>query len=130
MKKYVAIAVALVAVLGAGWYLMQNMGTSSLSSTANTSTLGTYAYECDEHVTFSITPSSDMSTIVIAPLAGSYPESATLAHVPTNTGVRFEGGEGLVLVGVGEGVILGEGDDALNCSPVAVPGEAPFNFGN
>lgn len=93
------------------------------------SNLGTYAYECDEHVAFEMTPASDLSSVTLKPISGSYPPAATLTKVPTNNGARFEGG-GLVLVGHGESLVLGEGDNALNCSPAPSDTEAPFNFGD
>jgi hypothetical protein len=91
--------------------------------------LGTYAYECDEHVAFSMTPSSDLKTIRITPVGGAYPPVSTLGRQVTNNGARYEG-SGVVLVGHGEGVVLGEGEDALNCTPVVSQTEAPFNFGD
>ena len=91
--------------------------------------LGTYAYECDEHVRFLMTPSSDLSTIDIKPVGGTYPPASTLKKQVTNSGARYEG-NGVVFVAHGEGVVLGEGDDALNCSPTPNQSEAPFNFGD
>lgn len=123
-----AIGLLVVIIVGSiGWYFFgDNIRNKPDSEGAN---LGTYAYECDEHVQFTITPSSDLQTIAIAPVGGSYPPAATLSHKPTNTGARFEG-ESVVFVAHGETIILGEGDSAIACSPVPSSTEAPFNFGD
>ena len=101
------------------------------SQSVNSETLGTYAYECDERVEFIMTPSADMSTIALAPIEGRpYPPSVTLAKAESASGARYEGG-GIVFTARGEAVTLNEGEEAvINCSPVSVPGMAPFNFGD
>ena len=93
--------------------------------------LGTYSYECDERVTFTMTPASDMSTIAIAPNSADavYPPVVTLVKKDATSGVRYEGG-GVIFTARGETVTLGEGDSAINCSPLQNPDEAPFNFGD
>ncbi len=91
--------------------------------------MGSYAYECDEHVSFLMTPSSDLSTIDIKPQGGAYPPASTLKKQVTNSGARYEG-NGVVFVAHGEGVVLGEGDSAINCSPTPSQTQAPFNFGD
>ena len=127
MKKAVLSAPILILILlivGAWyWFGLKNAPTSAPGAA------GTYAYECDEHVSFEMTPSADLSTIDIKPQGGSYPPAATLKKQVTNTGARYEGG-GVVFVAHGESVVLGEGDNALNCSPTPSQTEAPFNFGD
>lgn len=126
LKVYIAVIVVLLLLAG-GWYWYQE---SQGTLTTSMGDLGTYAYECDEHVSFTMTPSSDTHTLTIAPKVGSsYPPKSVLNHVATNSGARYEG-NGLVFVAHGESVVLGEGDDALNCSPVSDPDNAPFNFGD
>lgn len=115
---------ALLVIVFGAWYWFA-YGRQS----ANQADLGTYAYECDEHVSFTMTPASDLSSISIKPIGGSYPPVSILKRQVTNSGARFES-ENLVLVGHGESIILGEGDDALNCSPVEDSQNAPFNFGD
>lgn len=93
---------------------------------------GTYSYECDEHVTFSMTPASDMSSVTITPTSGTFPPAATLAHKGAGSagGQVFES-NGITFTGKGESVsIASVGSDALNCSPVANQDVAPFNFGD
>ncbi len=96
-----------------------------------TNTLGTYSYECDEHVAFTMTPASDMSSVAVAPngATGTYPPQSTLVKKEATSGVRYEG-NGVVFTARGETVTLGEGDSAINCSPVQNPDMAPFNFGD
>ena len=78
-----------------------------------------------------MTPSGDMASIAIAPtVAGAtYPPAVTLTKVAASSGVRYEGG-GVIFTAHGETVTLGEGDSAINCSPVPNQDSAPFNFGD
>jgi hypothetical protein len=125
MKKFLLPGAFLVLLIlfGAWWYFT---GSDALNDEDN---LGSYAYECDEHVSFVIAPSVDAEKLYIKSLAGAYPPEATLVRQATNSGARFEGG-GVVLVAHGENVVLGEGDSAIGCSPILTPDEAPFNFGD
>ncbi|CAN5698832.1 hypothetical protein BH11PAT2_BH11PAT2_05220 [soil metagenome] len=99
------------------------------TTASTTSTLGTYAYHCDEHVSMTLTPSNDAKTMEIKSVGGAYPPTTTLSYIPAKTGVRYEGGK-LVLTAHGETVTLGEGDSAINCSPAELPDMAPYNFGD
>ena len=91
---------------------------------------GTYPYECDEHVAFTMTPANDLNTILIQPTTpGSYPPRSVLLRNDTVAGTRYEG-NGVIFTARGETVTLGEGDSAINCSPLPNPDEAPFNFGD
>ncbi len=100
------------------------------TTTAAAQSFGTYQYECDEHVAFSMTLSSDLNSMTLVPAnGGAYPPAATLAKKASASGVRYEG-SGVVLTAKGETITLGEGDSAINCSPVNNPDEAPFNFGD
>lgn len=89
-----------------------------------------YSYECDEHVQFQFSSNNTLSTLYLKPVGASeYPPVSTLVQKQTTSGVRYEG-NGIVLTGKGESVTLGEGDNALHCSPVLVKDEAPLNFGD
>ena len=91
---------------------------------------GTYPYECDEHVTFTMTPSLNLDTILIQPMtSGAYPPRSVLLRNDTVAGTRYEG-NGVIFTARGETVTLGEGDSAINCSPLPNSNEAPFNFGD
>jgi hypothetical protein len=124
--KRTAILIAALAVIGCIFYWWVYVKPSPQGETGG---LGSYAYECDEHVAFVMTPSSDLSTISIKPSNSSYPPASTLKRQVTNNGARYEG-NGVVFVAHGEGVVLGEGDSAVNCSPIESSTEAPFNFGD
>jgi len=127
-KTYLwAIIVVPVLLIGAVLY-KQNGGAAGTPAAGN---FGTYSYECDERVTFTMTPASDMSTIAIAPnSAGAvYPPAVTLVKKDALSGVRYEGG-GVIFIARGETVTLNEGDSAINCSPVLSQDSPPFNFGD
>lgn len=129
MKNSYVWAGIIVVVLVIGAVLYQQKGTASGEPAADN--FGTYSYECDERVTFTMTPASDMSTIAIAPNSADavYPPVVTLVKKDATSGVRYEGG-GVIFTARGETVTLGEGDSAINCSPLQNPDEAPFNFGD
>lgn len=89
-----------------------------------------YRYECDEHVSIGIVFLPDITALrITSTREGTFPATTTLLRMPTAKGTRYEGGD-IILTARGETVTLGEGDSAINCSPVAVPDEAPFNFGD
>src|SRR3989344_1918847 len=91
---------------------------------------GTYPYECDEQVMFTMTPSQNLNTILIQPTEdGAYPPRSVLLRNDTFAGTRYEG-NGVTFTARGETITLGEGDSAINYSPVPNPDEAPFNFGD
>ena len=129
-----ALAIIIIGLLV--WYFLGSTKAASapmVSQTATTtaSTMGTYTYECDEHVGFTMTPSSDMGSIAIAPstVGASYPPAVTLYKEPASSGVRYTGG-GVLFNAHGETVTLGEGDSMITCSPTPSQTEAPFNFGD
>ena len=131
-KTYAIGALALVVAIGGMWYVTHPEGMSESGApaahTAPTD-LGTYSYECDEHVAFMMTPAADMHSIMIVATQGAYPPATRLMQKQVASGVRYEGG-GIVFTGKGETVTLGRGDSAINCSPVPSQTAAPFNFGN
>ena len=125
-KTYAIGALALVVVIGGMWYVTHPDGRSESGAPAS---MGTYSYECDEHVAFMMTPDADMHSIMIVATKGAYPPATRLVQKQVASGARFEGG-GIVFTGKGETVTLGQGDSAINCSPVPNQTNAPFNFGN
>ncbi len=71
-----------------------------------------------------------MSSIHVAASGnGAYPPASTLMKKTATSGVRYEG-NGVTFTAKGETVTLGEGDSAINCSPVPNSDLAPFNFGD
>lgn len=127
MKKTL-IVIILVAIAGGGWYVYSRPKPTLEVVTTSSQNQGTYAYECDEHVQLSMTPSGDMATITVAPIGGAYPPTTTLSSIATSTNNRYEGG-GIVFTASGETITLGEGDSAINCSPIPNGNNAPFNWG-
>jgi membrane-bound inhibitor of C-type lysozyme len=130
-KNIIIVLLVLVAVgaaiFGVVWYIQPH--SNAQTAQVSDENLGTYTYECDEHVQMSMTPSADMKTITVAPLSGNYPATTTLSQKRATTGVRYEG-NGIILTARGEGVTLGEGDSAISCSPTPSADNAPFNFGD
>lgn len=130
MNKWTWGAVIIIILIIGVWLMTTRIAGAPAQPAADSTTMGTYPYECDEHVTFTMTPSSDMSTITLAPSgSGTYPPATTLTRVATSSGVLFQGG-GLTFFGRGESVSLTEGEQSLNCSPVPDQNNAPFNFGD
>jgi len=139
MKNIWMWVIIILIIVGGAWYYERSktvvpaMPSDSQTGTqsATTTDLGTYSYECDEHVTFTMTPASDMSTVSIAPsdASSSYPTAATLSQVATSSGVEYQG-SGYTFTGKGESVTLTSNGSTLNCSPVQNPDMAPFNFGD
>ena len=131
--KIIGAVVVIIILIGGGYWYMNMRPVTPDSKQVAAGGFGTYNYECDEHVTFTMTPASDMSSITITPASGAtFPPAATLPHVGAGSqgGQMFEGG-GITFIGQGERVSLGSaGSDPLNCSPVANPDAAPFNFGD
>ena len=127
-KIYLWAGIVVLALL-IGAILYNQKGNAAGTPVADN--FGTYSYECDEQVTFTMTPASDMSTIAIAPnSAGAvYPPTVTLVKQAAASGVRYEGG-GVIFTARGETVTLNEGDSAINCSPVQSQDSPPFNFGD
>jgi len=147
MNKIIGVVAAIIIIVGGYlWYehaqsAMTATGTNATSTIVSASsttaasstpdTFGTYSYECDEHVSFTMTPSSDMGSIAIAPNGANatYPPAVTLYKEPAPAGVRYVG-SGILFTGQGESVTLGDGTSTINCSPVQDPDMAPFNFGD
>ncbi len=90
-----------------------------------------YDYECDEHVAFQVSFAPNMSALHIAPKdpKATFPPKGVLLAQTVTSGVRYTNKD-LVFTGKGESVMLGEGEQALHCSPVTKPDEAPMNFGD
>ena len=100
------------------------------SQTSDTSNFGTYPYTCDNGASFTMSPSSDMSTVKLDMVAGAPFGTMTLAKASAESGVRYEGGEALVFEAKGETVTITAAGTKLTCKPVANQDEAPFNFGD
>ena len=127
MNKIFILVLVLVVLAGGGYWYM-NMYTRQ--SIANPEDFGTYAYECDEHVTFALVPSEDMKTLRVTNSSMSaYPPNTVVTRIPSTSGGVYEGNN-LRFVAHGETITLGEGDSTINCSPVPNTELAPLNFGD
>lgn len=96
--------------------------------------MGTYAYTCDSGMEFTMSPSADVSVVVLSPGTGASFGETTLAHTDSTAGARYEGGDpadgGIVFVGAGEGVRLTIGGATFTCNPVPNPDSPPWNWGD
>lgn len=125
MNKGLVWAVLLIIVLIGGWYWYSNQQDAEMEAME----WGTYAYQCDTGATFTMSPSGDISTLLVVPGEGASFAETTLTFVNGDNGQRFEG-EGMVFVGAGEGVSLTAGGITHICEPVPNPDEPPFNWGD
>lgn len=109
MNKLFLWAVLGIIIIGGGYWYVQNGPKNSArvaaTDEANTSGMGSYPYQCEGGVEFTMTPSSDLSTITLAPGAHAEFKETVLAFTDASAGQRFEG-DGLVFVGAGENVSL------------------------
>ena len=145
MKQNTLITLLCVAVLAAGIFhivevsrqapkdaALGNDGAPKVMPEKNTGpTSYLYDYECDEHVAFEVSFAPNMSALHIAPKdqQATFPPKGVLLQETVASGVRYTNKD-LVFTGHGEEVVLGEGEQALHCSPVTKPDEAPMNFGD
>lgn len=85
---------------------------------------GSYAYSCDNGAGFTMSPAADMSSI--------YLQSGNAGNILTKvagTNARYEG-DGIVLAGNGEAIVITAPGLQTSCMPVPDAENAPFNFGD
>lgn len=91
--------------------------------------MGSYAYMCEGGVEFTMSPSSDVTTIKMTPGVNATFGETTLAATQSTAGARFEGG-GMVFIGAGEEVQLTTGGRTMVCNPKPSADTAPWNWGD
>jgi len=126
MKKVLYIVIVLVLIAGGVWWYLSSRNTQEQMTVQG---LGTYQYQCSGGIGFSMTPASDMSSIYIVPATGAAYAPQTLQKDESTTSAQYTG-TSVSFSGKGETVTLTEGTSVTTCSPVTIPGEAPFNFGD
>ncbi|MSR70826.1 hypothetical protein EXS62_02190 [Candidatus Kaiserbacteria bacterium] len=96
----------------------------------NRGVAGGYAYTCADGTEFSITPSTDYTSITVYPTknAALFPEKK-LPKVESNTGALYVAG-GVVFAGKGEGVQLITAATSTTCKPLQKKDEPPINWGD
>ena len=128
--KFITWAVVLVLILIGGYWFLQGGSQSTL--TTEEGGLGAYEYICDNGSTFTMMPSSDISSIkLFAGSQGMFTGDATLSN--TGSGTRFEGthaGNSVIFVGAGEEVQLTVGSESTICNPKPSAEMAPWNWGD
>lgn len=94
------------------------------------SAMGIYGYHCEDGTKFSMSPAVDMGTIRIVPATNFEPiPEAVLTKTESSVGAQYENEE-ITFSAQGETVTLSTALFTTTCSPIQVPDEAPFNFGD
>ena len=124
----VAIVVAVVAV---GYYFYPEFIKAPAIEQNTAQTYGTYSYQCDSGIKFTMTPSADISSLMLTATAPAPFSTVTLhkqgdGHVYMSDPNDAE----FALSGNGETVTISLGAQTLVCNPVADPNNAPFNWGD
>ena len=119
-----ALVVLIILGIGAWWYNNSQKGESAM---------GEYAYTCANGSGFSMTPSEDVSSVMIsAGSQGMFTGTGTLQKAE-GVGARFEGtvaSSPVTFVGAGEEVQLTVGGESTVCNPVPSTEMAPWNWGD
>lgn len=123
MRNTLVGIVAVVVLVGGGWYVYQNKGGAAV---------GEYAYVCDNGSSFSMTPSPDMSFITaFAGAQGMFTGKVVLNKMGDAN--HYESGPTGTLVtlsGAGEEMQLTVGSQSTVCNPVPSQDMAPWNWGD
>ena len=128
MKTTIAWIVAVIVVAGAGYYIWSGMQTPSAQKGA---TAGTYTYQCDSGVKFTMTPSADVSSVTIKPIGAAPFGEVTLGKVgDANVFMSNPNDAEFQLSGKGETITIALGAQTLVCNPVPDQNNAPFNWGD
>lgn len=92
--------------------------------------LGEYGYRCSDGSEFTMSPSSDMSTITIIPATSAERFTKTILNkIETPSGALYIG-EGITFSAKGETLTLSSKTFKTMCNPMQNPDFAPFNFGD
>lgn len=132
MNSKILIGIVVVIILAAGggyWY-------TTLDKTAATDTktsMGDYAYTCDNGSQFSMTPSENMAEVTLsAGSQGMFTGTVTLHKM--GDGNHYETTDPastlIVFSGAGEEVMLQVGSESTVCNPVPNADMAPWNWGD
>lgn len=94
-----------------------------------TDTMGSYSYSCDNGTQFTLTPSADASSVIIAAQGPAPFSTVTLGQVGQG---QYASQDGEVSLGAqGEEVDVTVGAATMRCNPVpAGADQAPFNWGD
>jgi len=128
--KIILWIISLAALLLGGFYALNNYIYQEKQADESVFNLGVYGYRCSDGTEFSMSPASDMQSILLTPATSVERVPKTiLSRVVSETGARYEG-DGLVFHAHGEVVELSSSEFVTTCAPMQVPEEAPFNFGD
>lgn len=127
-RTWFAIAL-LVAALGG--LVLGYARTNQSPDQSASENFGEYGYRCGDGSEFTMIPTVDMMSIALVPATSvDYIRETTLVSVPSERGARYEGG-GVTFSAVGETVTIDtEATEPTTCTPMMLPDEAPFNFGD
>ena len=128
--KAILSVVAVIVLVGAGWWAYTQYKPVPAMEMAQSSDMGTYGYQCDNGVQFSmtLTQTDDGLLATIAPSTAAPFSTTTLKEVGQSTFATAEGE--VTFVGAGEEVTLTVGAATMHCNPVPSSDMAPFNWGD
>lgn len=134
VMKRISVIVAVGIFLVVGWFvygaIVLNRTNEKQTSAHDEFNFGEYGYRCGDGTEFTMSPTSDMSKMLITPATSVERISKTvLYHVQATSGARYEGND-LAFFAHGETVQLSTSVFTTTCNPMQVPNEAPFNFGD
>lgn len=122
-KTHLALGLVLVVLLVA-FFWTNNYVYQAKQADMSAYSAGSYTYTCDNGAGFTMSPAADMSSI--------YLQSGDAGNILTkvaNTNARYEG-DGIVLAGHGETIVITGPGLQTSCTPVPDIENAPFNFGD
>lgn len=124
MDKTMTTLGVLLVVLLIAFFWTNNYIYNAKQADMSAYSAGSYAYSCDNGAAFTMSPAADMSTI--------YLQSGNAGNILTKTAdthARYEG-DGIVLAGNGETIVISAPGLQTSCTPVPDAENAPFNFGD
>ncbi len=128
--RYVLTGIVIIALILSGYFFWQAHTAPTTVKGKSAFTFGDYAYRCSDGTEFTMSPASDMTSILITPVSNVERISQTiLSKVEGTTTAAYEG-DGLSFVAHGETVQLSMSTFTTTCNPVVSQTEAPFNFGD
>lgn len=129
MKNITTAIVVVLAVLVAGFFLLNSFIYEEKQADTSIYSMGVYGYRCADGTEFTMSVPKDMGTILITPASDvDRIQELILTRGESEAGVLFEG-DGISFRGQGEKVSLTGADFSTECLPMQSDG-APFNFGD
>lgn len=127
MGKIIGLVAIIILIGGGYWYTQQSKSDSAMMA----STMGSYAYMCENGSGFTMTPSDDVSEVTLeAGSQGMFTGTVRLAKMGDANHFETTSGNLIVFSGAGEEVQLTVGSETTVCNPVPSQDMAPWNWGD